>query len=77
MLKDFRAKDFIALVVILAMVVFKLSGHNGTLDTVVAIIIGYYFAKREETPLVVDKNTVKEIMIDRDSRDLIYKKDVE
>lgn len=28
------------------MVLFKLTGHNGTLDVAVALIVGYYFAHR-------------------------------
>jgi hypothetical protein len=42
----FKPKDIIAIIVIGAMVIFKLTGHNGTLDTVVALIVGYYFAHR-------------------------------
>lgn len=64
-MKDFRAKDLIAILIIGAMVAFKMTGHNGTLDVVIAIIVGYYFAKRDENPLVVDKNTAKEIMFNR------------
>lgn len=44
----FRPQDYIAALVILALVAFKLTGHNGSLDTAVAVIIGYYFAKRAE-----------------------------
>jgi len=64
-IKDFRAKDLVAILIVLSMVLFKMTGHNGTLDTVVAIIVGYYFAKREESPLVVDKKTATEIMVKR------------
>lgn len=44
----FCSKDLVALVTICALVVFKLTGHDGTLDAAVAIIIGYYFARRRE-----------------------------
>lgn len=42
----FRPQDYIAALIILALVIFKLTGHDGALDTAVAVIIGYYFAKR-------------------------------
>lgn len=61
-MKNFKPKDYVAILIILAMALFKMTGHNGTLDVVVAIIVGYYFAKREETPLVVGKNTASAIM---------------
>jgi hypothetical protein len=41
-----QPKDIIAMSVIAAMIIFKITNHNGTLDTVVAVIVGYYFAKR-------------------------------
>ena len=52
------AKDIVAFFVIVAMVIFKLTGHNGTLDTAVAIIIGYYFARREDTQITIPKNLI-------------------
>ena len=42
----FKPKDIIAVIVIAGLIVFKLTGHDGSLDIGVAIIIGYYFAKR-------------------------------
>jgi len=44
---NFQPKDVIAILVIIALVIFKLTGHNGTLDAIVALIVGYYFAKRD------------------------------
>lgn len=44
----FKPQDYIAALVIIALTAFKLTGHNGSLDTAVAVIIGYYFAKRAE-----------------------------
>lgn len=44
---NLKPKDLIAVLIIIGMIIFKLTGHNGTLDTTVALIIGYYFAKRE------------------------------
>jgi len=45
-MEKLQPKDIIALVLILAFSVFKLSGNNGTLDPVVMLLVGYYFAKR-------------------------------
>lgn len=55
---EITAKDFVAMAVIIAMVTFKLTGHNGSLDTALAIIIGYYFARREDAQLVIPPNLV-------------------
>ena len=41
-------KDLIALVLILGLIAFKLTGHDGSLDTVVAVIVGYYFGHRKD-----------------------------
>lgn len=41
-------KDIIAVVVIVGLIIFKLTGHNGSLDTAFALIIGYYFAHRAD-----------------------------
>ncbi len=42
----FQPKDFLALVVIVGLIAFKITGHNGSFDVPVGIIVGYYFAKR-------------------------------
>ena len=42
-----QPKDFIALLIISGLIAFKLSGHNGSFDPAVALIIGYYFVKRQ------------------------------
>lgn len=41
-----KPKDVIALAVIIALVLFKLTGHNGSLDPALALIVGYYFGHR-------------------------------
>ena len=43
----FQPKDIIAIITILGIGILKLKGFNGTLDTIVALILGYYFAHRE------------------------------
>lgn len=42
-----QPKDIVAILIISGLILFKLTGHNGSLDTPAALIIGYYFAKRE------------------------------
>ena len=44
---ELKPKDIVALVVILGLILFKLTGHDGDLDVAVALIVGYYFVKRE------------------------------
>lgn len=51
----FTSHDYIAGLVIISLVIFKLTGHNGTLDTAVAIIIGYYFARRQDSQVIIPK----------------------
>ena len=55
-LKNFKPRDIIAALVITGLILFKLTGHNGTLDTAVAIILGYYFAQKDSHPVVVKKD---------------------
>ena len=43
----FKPKDLIAIILILGLILFKMTGHNGSLDIPVAMILGYYFAKRK------------------------------
>lgn len=45
---NFKPKDIVALSIILFMGVFKLTGHNGSLDVVLAVIVGYYFGHRSD-----------------------------
>ena len=45
---NLQPKDIIAILVIVALVLFKLTGHNGYFDTPVALVIGYYFAHRKD-----------------------------
>ena len=42
-----RAKDLIAALTILSIVFLKWSGNDGSLDAVLALILGYYFVKRQ------------------------------
>lgn len=56
-----EARDFIAIAVIIALVLFKMTGHNGGLDTPVALIIGYYFARRQDNPVVLTKKDIQNI----------------
>ena len=44
---QFKPKDFLATLVLLFVFSFKYMGFDGTLDGVLALIIGYYFVKRE------------------------------
>jgi hypothetical protein len=41
-----QPKDFIALSIVGVLTVLTLTGHNGNVNEVVALILGYYFAKR-------------------------------
>ncbi len=43
----FKPKDIIALVCLVLIFLSKFLGHNGSFDTIVALILGYYFAKRQ------------------------------
>ncbi len=43
----FKPKDYIAAVVILGFVTLRAEGFNGSLDATVALILGYYFAHRQ------------------------------
>jgi len=45
---NFKPKDIIALAMIVALVIFKVTGHNGSLDLAVAVMVGYYFAHRDD-----------------------------
>lgn len=41
-----KPKDLIAILSIILITILKLKGVNGTLDTVIALILGYYFGHR-------------------------------
>jgi len=41
-------KDIIALAVLIGIGILKLKGLDGKLDAVVALILGYYFAHRQD-----------------------------
>lgn len=53
MITRIEPKDIVAFAVIIAVVIFKVTGHNGSLDVALAIIIGYYFARREDTQISI------------------------
>lgn len=50
-METFKPRDFIALLVLLAVMIYKITGHNGGLDAILTLIIGYYFGKRDEPTL--------------------------
>ncbi len=43
-----KPKDVVALAVVVFIFLFKYLGFNGALDSVLALIIGYYFVKRRD-----------------------------
>ena len=43
---NFKPKDIIALVVLIGVFVLKFFGKDNYLDTIAALILGYYFAHR-------------------------------
>ena len=45
---NFKPKDLVALVVLIGIGVLKIKGMNGQLDAIAALIIGYYFAHRQD-----------------------------
>lgn len=50
-----KPRDIIALLTICGLIAFKLTGHNGSLDAVVAMIIGYYFGRRRDEEVKHDR----------------------
>lgn len=47
-----KPKDIVALGIIVLLGVFKITGHNGSLDVPLGIIVGYYFGHRGK---IIDK----------------------
>ena len=45
---NFKPKDIIAILMIAALVIFKLTGRDGSLDLAIAVMVGYYFAHRND-----------------------------
>lgn len=45
-MKHITSKDIIAFITIIGLILFKLTGHNGSLDLAVASIVGFYFGSR-------------------------------
>ena len=44
---NLKPKDLIAFLTIAFIFTLKILGHNGSLDPVLALILGYYFVKRQ------------------------------
>ena len=44
----FHAKDYIAIIILTLLFTSKFYGLNGTIDAMIALVIGYYFAQRKE-----------------------------
>lgn len=60
-IEDVRPRDIVAIIALSGMIILRLAGKNGALDPIVSLIIGYYFAKKEEHPIVVrHESLVKE-----------------
>lgn len=47
-LLQFKPKDIIAAITVSGLMYLKLRGVNGNVDTVLALILGYYFAHRAD-----------------------------
>jgi len=45
-MQQLKPKDIIAIIVIIGMIFLKFTTQNNELDTIVALIIGYYFGRR-------------------------------
>jgi len=45
---NFQAKDFIAVITLISIVLLKFHGLDGQLDAVGALVIGYYFGHRKD-----------------------------
>jgi len=45
---EVKPKDIIATLAIMSFVILKLSGFDGLVDAGFMLILGYYFAKRQE-----------------------------
>ena len=55
---NFYARDIIAILVLILLFGSKFAGFNGTVDAMIALVIGYYFSKRvyEETQIKKPKS---------------------
>lgn len=43
---NFQSRDIIAIIVLAALFYSKFRGMDGTIDAMIALVIGYYFSKR-------------------------------
>lgn len=43
-----KSKDIVAFTALLVTGTLKLNGYNGEIDSILALIVGYYFARRNE-----------------------------
>jgi len=50
-MSKFTPRDFIAFFIIGGLIAFKMTGHNGSFDAIVALIVGYYFGRRNEVTM--------------------------
>lgn len=39
-------KDLVAITTIVGILIYKVTGHNGGVDALLALVVGYYFAHR-------------------------------
>lgn len=44
---NLKPRDLIAMIVLLGLFTAKFLGMNGTIDASLALVLGYYFARRE------------------------------
>jgi len=42
----FHARDYIAVIILVLLFGSKFYGYDGTIDAMIALVIGYYFAQR-------------------------------
>lgn len=54
-----QARDIVAMMFVMALIIFKLTGHNGGLDLPIALIVGYYFAKRTSPTVTITDEPYK------------------
>lgn len=52
----FEPKDYIALLILGGLILFKMTGHNGSLDLAASVLLGYYFGRRNEVTIQAPKD---------------------
>lgn len=48
MIKNFQPKDVVALLIIVGYIIYSLLNHNSMVPATVMLIVGYYFARKDE-----------------------------